>query len=124
VALNHPGGATGYRIEYKGRSVAYLTDNEGEREGTDEALIGAASGADLVIYDTAYTEDEIEEKKGWGHSTWQYGMRLADAAGAGTFCLFHHAPEHDDAAMDAMVAEAQAARPGTIAAIEGQIIRL
>jgi ribonuclease BN (tRNA processing enzyme) len=51
-------------------------------------------------------------------------MRLADAAGAGTFCLFHHAPEHDDAAMDAMVAEAQAARPGTIAAIEGQIIRL
>jgi phosphoribosyl 1,2-cyclic phosphodiesterase len=124
VALNHPGGATGFRIEYGGRSVAYLTDNEGDREGRDEALIAAASGADLVIYDTAYTEEEIDDKKGWGHSTWQYGMRLADAAGARTFCLFHHAPEHDDAAMDAMLAEAQAARPGTIAAIEGETIRL
>ncbi len=124
VALNHPGGATGYRIEYKGRAVAYLTDNEGDREEHDEALIAAAAGADLVIYDTAYTEEEIEEKKGWGHSTWQYGMRLADAAGAGTFCLFHHAPEHDDAAMDALLAQARAARPGTIAAIEGETIRL
>ena len=51
-------------------------------------------------------------------------MRLADAAGARTFCLFHHAPEHDDAAMDAMLAQAQAALPGTIAAIEGETIRL
>lgn len=124
VALNHPGGATGYRIEYKGRSVAYLTDNEGRREDRDEALIAAARDADLVIYDTAYTEDEIEAKKGWGHSTWQDGMRLANAAGAKTFCLFHHAPEHDDAAMDALLAEARAARPGTIAAVEGEVIRL
>jgi len=124
VALNHPGGATGYRIEYKGRSVAYLTDNEGRREDRDEALIAAAKDADLVIYDTAYTEDEIEAKKGWGHSTWQDGVRLANAAGAKTFCLFHHAPEHDDAAMDVLLAEARAARPGTIAAIEGEVIRL
>jgi phosphoribosyl 1,2-cyclic phosphodiesterase len=124
VALNHPGGATGYRIDYQGRSLAYLTDNEGRREDCDEALIAAARDTDLVIYDTAYTEDEIEAKRGWGHSTWQDGMRLANAAGAKTFCLFHHAPEHDDAAMDALLAEARAARPGTIAAIEGQIIRL
>ncbi|MFZ5693654.1 MAG: MBL fold metallo-hydrolase [Pseudomonadota bacterium] len=124
VALNHPGGATGYRIDYEGRSVAYLTDNEERRDHRDEALIAAANGADLMIYDTAYTEDEIEAKKGWGHSTWQDGMRLADAAGVKTFCLFHHAPEHDDAAMDALLAEARAARPGTIAAIEGEIIRL
>jgi ribonuclease BN (tRNA processing enzyme) len=77
-----------------------------------------------VIYDTAYTESEIEAKKGWGHSTWQDGVRLADAAGVKTFCLFHHAPDHDDAAMDALLAEARAARPGTIAAIEGEVIRL
>lgn len=124
VALNHPGGATGYRIDYQGRSVAYLTDNEGRREDRDEALVAAAKDADLVIYDTAYTEDEIEAKKGWGHSTWQDGVRLANAAGVKTFCLFHHAPEHDDAAMDALLAEARAARPGTIAAIEGEVIRL
>jgi phosphoribosyl 1,2-cyclic phosphodiesterase len=124
VALNHPGGATGFRIDYSGRSVAYLTDNERRRDDRDEALIAAARNADLVIYDTAYTESEIEAKKGWGHSTWQDGVRLADAAGVKTFCLFHHAPDHDDAAMDALLAEARAARPGTIAAIEGEVIRL
>ncbi|MGD9920695.1 MAG: MBL fold metallo-hydrolase [Pseudorhodoplanes sp.] len=124
VALNHPGGATGYRIDYKGRSVAYLTDNEGRPEDRDEALIAAARGADLVIYDTAYTEDEIEAKKGWGHSTWQDGVRLADAASVKTFCLFHHAPEHDDATMDELLAKARLARPGTIAAMEGLVIDL
>ncbi|HWV53798.1 MBL fold metallo-hydrolase [Pseudorhodoplanes sp.] len=124
IMLDHPGGATGYRIDYRGRSVAYLTDNEGRREDHDKALVAFSKGADLVIYDTTYTEAEIDEKKGWGHSTWQDGMRLAVAAGAKTFCLFHHAPEHDDAAMDALLAEARSARPGTIAAIEGEIIRL
>ncbi len=124
LMLDHPGGATAYRIDYGGRSVAYVTDNEGRREDHDRPLVAFARNADLVIYDTTYTEDEIDEKKGWGHSTWQDGMRLADAAGVKTFCLFHHAPEHDDTAMDAMLAQARAARPGTIAAIEGQIISL
>ncbi len=124
VALDHPGGATGYRIDFGGRSLLYLTDNEGRHEDRDDALVAFSRNADLVIYDTAYTEDEIEAKKGWGHSTWQDGMRLADAAGVKTFCLFHHAPEHDDSAMDAILAKAQAARPGTIAAMENSVIRL
>ena len=76
-----------------------------------------------MIYDCTYTEDEIVSKKGWGHSTWRDGLRLADAAGVKTFCLFHHAPEHDDAFMDASLAEARAARPGTIAAREGLVYR-
>ncbi len=66
IALDHPGGATGYRIDYAGRSVAYLTDNEGRREDHDAALVALAQDADLVIYDTTYTEAEIEAKKGWG----------------------------------------------------------
>jgi phosphoribosyl 1,2-cyclic phosphodiesterase len=124
VALNHPGGATGYRIDFDGRSFSYITDHEWRRDGHDAPLVSLAKGTDLLVYDTAYTEDEIESKKGWGHSTWRDGVRFADAAGAGTLCLFHHAPEHDDNAMDALVAEVRAARPGTIAAIEGQVIHL
>jgi phosphoribosyl 1,2-cyclic phosphodiesterase len=124
VALNHPGGATGYRIDFGGKSFSYITDNEWRRDSHDAPLVSLAKGTDLLVYDTAYTEDEIESKKGWGHSTWRDGVCLADAAGAGTLCLFHHAPEHDDNAMDALAAEARAARPGTIAAIEGQVIRL
>jgi phosphoribosyl 1,2-cyclic phosphodiesterase len=124
VLLDHPGGATGYRIDYAGRSVAYLTDNE-KREGDfNPALVALAQGADLAIYDCTFTDDEIHSKAGWGHSTWREGLRLAETAGIKTFCMFHHAPEHDDAFMDRIAKEAQAARPGTIVAAEGRVIEL
>jgi phosphoribosyl 1,2-cyclic phosphodiesterase len=121
--LDHPGGATGYRLEYTGRALAYLTDNE-SRTQSDSAVIALAKSADLAIYDCTYTDEEIAAKEGWGHSAWRQGLRLADLAGVKTFCLFHHAPEHDDAFMDNVLAQARAARPGTIAAIEGQTIDL
>lgn len=121
--LDHPGGATGYRLDFAGRALAYLTDNESHKD-IDSRLAELAKGADLLIYDCTYTDEEIAAKKGWGHSAWRDGLRLADAAGVKTFCLFHHAPEHDDACMDRILAEACEARPGTIAAIEGQTIAL
>jgi ribonuclease BN (tRNA processing enzyme) len=61
---------------------------------------------------------------GWGHSSWQQGIRLASAAGAKQLCLFHHDPEHDDAFMDKIRAAAEAARPGTIVASEGMQVDL
>jgi phosphoribosyl 1,2-cyclic phosphodiesterase len=121
--LNHPGGATGYRLEFGGRALAYLTDSEIQGP-LDPGLIALAKNADLAIYDCAYTDDEIASKKGWGHSSWRQGLQLADAAGVKTFCLFHHAPEHDDDALDRIVAQARQIRPGTIAAIEGERIEL
>lgn len=122
--LNHPDGATGYRLEHAGRAFAYLTDNEFASPELDPALLALARNADLVVYDTTYTDQEIQSKKGWGHSTWREGLKLADAAGVKTFCLFHHAPDHDDAVMDQIAREAQAVRPGTIVATEGQVIAL
>lgn len=121
--LDHPGGATGYRLEFAGRVFAYLTDNEVHQK-LDPGLIELAKNADLAIYDCAYTDEEIVSKKGWGHSTWRDGLRLADAAGVKSFCLFHHAPEHDDTFMDRIVAEARRVRPGSIAAMEGHVIEL
>lgn len=122
--LDHPGGATGYRIDYAGRSLAYLTDNEKRGNDFSPALLGLARGANLAIYDCTFTDDEIAEKTGWGHSTWRDGLRLADAAGVKTFCMFHHAPEHDDDFMDGIARQAQALRPGTIVAAEGSVIEL
>jgi hypothetical protein len=40
-------------------------------------------------------------------------MRLADAANAGSYIVFHHDPEHDDAQMDAIALQLARARPGT-----------
>jgi phosphoribosyl 1,2-cyclic phosphodiesterase len=117
--LNHPGGAIGYRIEYGGQSLAYVTDIELGDGPSDPALLALTKDADVVILDTTYTDAELCLRSGWGHSSWQQGIRLADAAGAGRLCLFHHDPEHDDAFMDQIGGAAEKARPGTIVASEG-----
>ena len=122
--LDHPDGATGYRLEYAGRVFALLSDTEGFPGKRDKELVSLARNADLVVYDTTFTEQEIVNRAGWGHSTWERGVRLADQAGAKRLCLFHHDPSHDDDFMDALAAEANDARPGTITAHEGQIVDL
>ena len=124
AALNHPGGAIGYRIEYGGQSVAYVTDIELGDGPIDPALLALTKDAAIVILDTTYTDEELPSHVGWGHSSWQQGIRLADACGADKLCLFHHDPEHDDAFMDKIRTAAEAARPGTIVAREGLQIKV
>jgi phosphoribosyl 1,2-cyclic phosphodiesterase len=122
--LNHQDGATGYRVCHDGRVACYVTDTEQRPDGPDERILRLIEGADLFIYDCTYTDDEYPAHKGWGHSTWQEGMRLAQAAGVKTFVIFHHDPGHDDDFMDGVAAEAQAARPGTLVAREGMEVLL
>ncbi len=74
--LNHPNGATGYRLELGGKSICYVTDTEHVPGHPDQNVLGLIAGADLVIYDSTYTDDEFPTKIGWGHSTWQEGVRL------------------------------------------------
>jgi phosphoribosyl 1,2-cyclic phosphodiesterase len=120
--LNHPNGATGYRIEFRGRSICYVTDTEHVPGKPDENVLGLIEGADIVIYDGTFTDEELPRFKGWGHSTWQEGVRLADRAHVGRLVIFHHDPNHDDAFMDKVALEAERARPGTIVAREGMIL--
>ena len=68
-----------------------------------------------MIYDSSYTDDEYPRYKGWGHSTWQEGVRIADAAEVGTLVIFHHDPSHFDAFMDDVAREAAVMRPGVAA---------
>lgn len=117
--LNHPNRATGYRIEYGGRSVCYITDTEHEGETLDQNILALVEDTDYFIYDATYTDEEYPDHIGWGHSTWQRGVALADAASVGTFIVFHHDPSHDDAFMDDIAASVAAARPGSIVAREG-----
>ena len=117
--LNHPGGATGYRVEYGGRAMAYITDTELNAGEVDPALLELARDASIVIIDTTYTDEELPEHLGWGHSSWQQAVRLANEAGVGKLFLFHHDPEHDDDEMDRIAAAAARMRPGTLVAKEG-----
>ena len=120
--LNHPNGATGYRIEYGGRVLCYVTDTEHVEGQPDQNVLGLIEGADVVIYDSSYTDDEFPRFKTYGHSTWQEGVRLSNRAGIGKLVIFHHDPSHDDAFMDQVAKDAEAMRPGTVVAREGMVI--
>ena len=122
--LNHPDGATGYRAEYGGKSVCYVTDTEHVRGETDRNILSLIADADVVIYDSTYTDEEFETFLGWGHSTWQEGVRLCQAAGAKSLVIFHHNPDHDDAAMDRIGDAAGKPFAGATVAREGMVLRL
>jgi phosphoribosyl 1,2-cyclic phosphodiesterase len=123
VALNHPGNAVGYRIEWHGSSVCYITDTEHPPQGLDQSLVRFAAGTDIMIYDASFTDDEYKSRVGWGHSTWQVAADLADAAMVGQLVLFHHDPGHDDATMDGIAQAVAARRPGSVVAMEGMWLR-
>lgn len=122
--LNHPDGATGYRIDYQGKSIVYVTDTEHVPGQPDQNILGLIAGADLVLYDTTYTDEEWQNRIGWGHSTWTEGVRLARAAEVKRLVLFHHDPDHDDRAMAAIEKAAQTEFPDCFAAREGVTVDL
>lgn len=124
AALSHPGGATGFRIEHDGRSVAYVTDTEHDPLRPDAKILALIEGADLVIYDSTYTDDELEAHRGWGHSTWQEGVRLCRAAGAKRLAIFHHDPAHDDSFMRRVAREAKQTWTGAFLAREGLSVEI
>jgi phosphoribosyl 1,2-cyclic phosphodiesterase len=124
ATLNHPDGATGYRVEYDGRSLCYLTDTEHVPGALDRSILELIAGADLVIYDSMYTDAEYDTYVGWGHSTWQEGVRLCRAAGAKRLAVFHHDPEHDDDLLDGIAREVEKELPGSFVAKDGLAIRL
>jgi phosphoribosyl 1,2-cyclic phosphodiesterase len=124
AVLNHPDGATGYRVEYGGRSLCYLTDTEHVPGAPDRNILELIAGADLVIYDSMYTDAEYETYVGWGHSTWQEGIRLCRAAGAKRLAVFHHDPEHDDDMLDGVAREVAKELPGSLVAKDGLVIEL
>ena len=120
--LNHPNGATGYRFEYDGRALCYVTDTEHKPGALDRNVMGLIEGADLLIYDSTYSDEEFDAKVGWGHSTWQEGIRLAQAAEVGNLAIFHHDPDHDDTYMKQVSVKARRVWPGAFVAREGMRI--
>ncbi|MDX2122155.1 MAG: MBL fold metallo-hydrolase [Gemmatimonadota bacterium] len=137
--LRHPGTTLGYKLVpvKGGKTMAYLTDNElgsgGSYDVPDDwrpQLVRFLRGVDTLIHDGMYSEGMIESRAGWGHSTPEQAVALAWEAGVRRLVLFHHEPEHDDGAVDALVIGARsfaAARaPGLVveAAMEGMSLTL
>ena len=87
MLLSHPGYCLGYRVEYKGRSVCYITDNElylgsspNHNPHYENKLAEFVKHTDLLITDTTYTDEEYQGKVGWGHSCISKVTELAHRA--------------------------------------------
>ena len=126
---NHPNGVFAYRVDHAGRSAVFCTDTE-HYDVVDPNLARLTDGADVLIYDAMYLPEEYSgevgggPKTGWGHSTYEHGVRLAREANVKQLVLFHHDPTHTDAIVAAMEKRAQAMFPACIAAREGLVIDL
>ncbi len=112
MLLNHPGHCLGYRVEYRGRSICYITDNElhpadvGLRDdGYVRKLERFVTEADVLIADATYMDEEYRSHINWGHSPLSEVVGLAHRARVRTLYLFHHDPDQDDDAIDAKLAE-------------------
>jgi len=122
--LNHPNGACGYRLECGGKVIAICTDTEHFEGKLDENVLALAENADVMVYDSAYTDEEYPNFKGWGHSTWQEAIKVAEAANVRQTFLFHHDPSHNDKKMDEIAQAAKEIRSSVRPAIEGEEIFL
>ena len=119
VRLNHPNGAVGYRIDFDGRSLCYITDTEHEPGKRDEGILDLIAGADVMIYDTTYTDEDFARYIGYGHSTWQEGVRLCRAGEVPRLILFHHDIMQTDERLTALEATARAEFAGAMVARTG-----
>lgn len=119
--LTHPGGCTGFRVEYDNRAAAYISDHEHIPGIENEHIKRLTDHADLVIYDSTYTEQELPEFTGYGHSTWQEGVRVCQLANARKLLLFHHRPRRNDEQIRDIEAQAQQIFPNTFAAYDGLV---
>lgn len=131
--LNHPGRCLGYRVEYGGRSLSYVTDHELYPKGHPhydaryrEDLATFLDSTDILVTDTCYSDDEYKKKQGWGHSSVGEVADLAALARVKTLHLFHHDPDQSDDDIDAKLTHAQkrlaeyAASTKVVAPAEGE----
>lgn len=122
ASLNHPGGCVGYRVEFGGRAVVLVSDTEHIPGKLDATVLDLIKDADLVIYDATYTDAEMKRYRGFGHSSWQQGIRLCESAGARRLALFHHEPARTDEQLVAIETEAKARFAGAFAARDGMVL--
>jgi ribonuclease BN (tRNA processing enzyme) len=123
----HPNGVMLYRVSYRNRSIVYATDIE-EKTGGWPDIIEFARETDLLIHDAQYLNEEYfsrsQPRKGWGHSTIDRAVEVAQKANAKRLVLFHHEPRHNDKTIRRIEMHARRSFPRTTAAHEGMKLDL
>ncbi|MEP1208613.1 MAG: MBL fold metallo-hydrolase [Rhizobiaceae bacterium] len=124
LPLNHHDEAIGYRIEFDGRSVCYITDTTHIPDQPDQGIIDFVADTDLMIYDGTYTDEEFPTFWNFGHSTWEEGVRISKAAGVKNYCVFHHRPSRTDKDLDRIGEQCKRAFENSWMGKEGMTIKI
>jgi ribonuclease BN (tRNA processing enzyme) len=151
IALNHPYGSVGYRVDGDGTSIAYVADTapftdvlhkqhflrglepltDADKTTLDKIradLVEALVGVDTVVYDTHFLPDEYRRFPHYGHSTPEHALEICGEAKVRRLVLYHHAPSHDDDLMDQMAknyrAKGQEQGIDVITSAEGMILKV
>ena len=104
IPLNHPGGASGYRVTAVDRTLCFFQDHEYD-VASQAALREFALYADLVVWDGMFTDAELASKQGWGHSSIEQGIQFAADVACKKLAIAHHAPSRTDADINVLEAE-------------------
>lgn len=139
-AVQHPGGALGYRFKSAGQrdgGLVYVSDSElaphpryDSPPDWRERMVEFVRGAQVLIHDTTYTTEEYDHHRGWGHSTYAEVVELALEAEVGTLVLYHHEPRRTDDQLDQQLAQCRqtvkdrGAKLHVVAAAEGLTLTL
>lgn len=123
IEQNHPGGSFGFRVDVDGVSFVICTDHE-HGDQVEEKYVEFARGADLLIHDAQYTTEELATHKGWGHSSYDQCMELAERAGVKRLVFTHHDPDHDDKFLTHMEKQCQQRFKESLMAREGMKIEI
>jgi len=106
--LHHPQESVSYKIQEEEKRIVFATDTEHPEKGVDERLVSFSREADILIYDAMFTPEEYESgRRGWGHSTWLEGTKVAREAGIHSLLFSHFNPDHSDKQIDEFISLAR-----------------
>jgi phosphoribosyl 1,2-cyclic phosphodiesterase len=122
ISLSHPGGALGYKVEYKGKKLCYCSDIELNNHIHDEAFVHFSQNADLLIMDAYFEKDKTIP--GWGHPSWAEAAEWANKTNVKKLALFHYSHLVTDTEIERIEKEAQTIFPHTFAAADGMTMEI
>ncbi len=129
--VDHTNATYGYRIEIDDKVVVFIPDHQAPLDGSSfvkNSVLELCQGADILIHDAQYTQDEFGKKSHWGHSTYEYSLAIARLAEVKSLAFFHHDPRRSDAQLEAIEQQYQQQNADSqfhvFAAREGDLVRI